>query len=615
MAHLRTNSATARHQPRPLPLSLEAGAPPGAPPARAASARSLGGAPSSGGSSERGSSRGGSRSGSSDVALFFLESGGGGGGLPPPTLEAAYRKVHRRLVPLLMLILGLNYLDRTSVAFAAVQMTRELGFGPAVFGVGAGLFFISYCAMQVPANLVCVRIGVTRWFTTIMLCWGAAAAAFAAVRAPWQFFGLRLLLGAAEAGSFPGAWHALSLWLPPDRIAYPFALLGTAVAVSQVLAAPLSAALLSLDGLWGLRGWQWVFLGEAAPSVCLGLALPWILPDSPHRGARGLGMLTPEELELVKADHAAKLYGAAPALPQEELLPPAAAAGAPPEWPRRPTTLQLLARVARIWQLWVLALSNILKDMANMALMAWLPVMVEALLSGDDPTRIAAAKRGSSTAAEGGAAAGGTGAAAVLLSAIPFSCAAVASTAIGARMQRLGRPLRHAAALNLGGGASLFAFHWVVRASRPLGFACLAATLSCAYAAAPAGPILVAQLAAAGPGGGPGGGAAALALPLYNSAAMFGGFLGPAALGALAQRLGGDFGLATAALGGCMAAAGLLAAGLERAMLADPRTRHMVDAKAGGKDAAGTGGGGGGSGVYDSVPTKDGGGRPRAGTP
>jgi MFS family permease len=233
----------------------------------------------------------------------------------------------------------------------------------------------THARAQIPANLMCVRLGVTRWFTLIMLAWGAAAAAFTAVRTAPQFYALRLVLGAAEAGTFPGAWHALSLWLPPDRVAYPFALLGAAVAISQVwraplpsacsclaprvvlcrgapashtclrsldllagervrltgatlvspqaapptprppappppsythaqaLAAPLSALLLSLDGAWGLRGWQWVFLGEALPSMALACALPWLLPDGPHqRGGRGLGFLTPEELDLLRAD-------------------------------------------------------------------------------------------------------------------------------------------------------------------------------------------------------------------------------------------------------------------------------------------------------------------------
>ncbi|KIZ04033.1 hypothetical protein MNEG_3932 [Monoraphidium neglectum] len=228
-----------------------------------------------------------------------------------------------------------------------------------------------------------------------------------------------------------------------------------------------------------------------------------------------------------------------------------------------------------------------------MALMAWLPIMVQALLSGGDPTTIAQAPRppaggGGDHAAAGGADAD-AGAAAVLLSGIPFACAAAASTFVGAAMQRTGRPLHYLSGLNLAGGAAFVAFHRAVRASRAAGFACLVATLSCAYAGAPAAPWIVARLTA-GPGGG-----AAVALPLFNSLAMLGGFLGPAALGALAEKLRGDFGAATALLGCSMLVAGALAGALGWAMARDPETRQIVAAKVGG----------GAGGRYEAVASKE----------
>ena len=236
--------------------------------------------------------------------------------------------------------------------------------------------------------------------------------------------------------------------------------------------------------------------------------------------------------------------------------------------------------------------------MANMALMAWLPIMVESLLSGGDPTQLAAAKatRGHAGAGVPGPAPGGTGAAAVLLAAAPRPAAAAATALAGAAVQRTGRPLLYLAAFNWAGGAAFVSFRWAVRASRAAGFACLVATLACAYAAAPSAPVVVATLTA-GPGG-----EAALAMPLFNSIAMLGGFLGPSAMGVLTQRLGGDFGAATSLLGCCMLVAGAGAAALERVMLRDPRTRAAVAARPPRGGAAAAGGGGGG---YEMVPQKE----------
>lgn len=238
--------------------------------------------------------------------------------------------------------------------------------------------------------------------------------------------------------------------------------------------------------------------------------------------------------------------------------------------------------------------------MANMALMAWLPIMVEALLSGGDPTHIAAkgGAAGGGHAGEGPAgSARASGAAAALLSAIPFTCAAAMSAAAGAAVQRTGRPLLYLSVLNWAGGAAFMAFGWAVAASRALGFCCLVVTLSCAYAAAPSAPVVVARLTS-GPNGG-----AALAMPLFNSVAMLGGFLGPSLMGVLTQRARGDIGAATAPLGACMFAAGVAAAALERAMLRDPRTRGAVCAKAEGQAGPGAGGQAGG---YEMVAQLDG---------
>eukprot|EP00775_Hariotina_reticulata_P014249 gene14249-14397_t len=162
---------------------------------------------------------------------------------------------------------GLNYLDRTSLAFASIQLTQDLKFSPTTYGLASGLFFLTYCIMQIPSNICCMLLGVRKWLTVIMFTWGVVAALFAAVQHPWQFYLLRLLLGLAEAGTFPGIWYAMSLWYPNNRVSVPYSMLAVAVAISQVLAAPLAAALLKLDGVGGLAGWQWLFIAGAHPEV------------------------------------------------------------------------------------------------------------------------------------------------------------------------------------------------------------------------------------------------------------------------------------------------------------------------------------------------------------
>ncbi|WIA30736.1 hypothetical protein OEZ86_000803 [Tetradesmus obliquus] len=259
-------------------------------------------------------------------------------------------------------------------------MTQELHFTPEVYGLASGFFFLPYCLLQVPANYVCMALGVQRWFTCIQIMFGLTAASFAAVRHPWQLFLLRLLLGVAEAGSFPGVWYAISLWFPPDRIAFPYSLMATSVAVSQTIAAPIAAALLKMDGLLGLSGWQWVFIGEGIPSVLLGLCLPWLLPNGPHAlDTTVSSWLAPHEVQLLQADHAAKVSDLrSPSSHDTSCQAAKEGAGHPASampGSAMPHKLQLLVHVVRVWQVWYLAFCNILKDVGNLGLMMWLPVM------------------------------------------------------------------------------------------------------------------------------------------------------------------------------------------------------------------------------------------------
>ncbi|MDF1503387.1 MFS transporter [Roseisolibacter sp. H3M3-2] len=191
-------------------------------------------------------------------------------------------KVRRRLIPFMFVLYVVSYLDRINVGFAALQMNEDLRFSPAVYGLGAGIFFLGYCLLEVPSNLILARVGARRWIARIMIVWGIVSAAMMFVRTPTSFYVLRFLLGAAEAGFFPGMILYLTYWFPAAERARAVALFMTSTAMAGVVGGPLSGALLTLDGAAGLAGWQWLFLVEGIPAVLLGLVVLRYLPDGPH---------------------------------------------------------------------------------------------------------------------------------------------------------------------------------------------------------------------------------------------------------------------------------------------------------------------------------------------
>ena len=191
------------------------------------------------------------------------------------------RQVSRRFLPLLIVGYFVSFIDRVNVGFAALQMNADLRLSASAFGFGAGLFYLSYALLEVPSNLLMRRLGARRWLARIMISWGLLAAAMALVSGPRSFYAMRLLLGAAEAGFFPGVILFLTDWYPPAQRARVISLFMMAIPLSSFLGAPLSAQLLQLDGLGGLRGWQWLYLVEGAPAVLLGLLTLLVLDDSP----------------------------------------------------------------------------------------------------------------------------------------------------------------------------------------------------------------------------------------------------------------------------------------------------------------------------------------------
>src|SRR5262249_6078656 len=154
------------------------------------------------------------------------------------------------------------YLDRVNVGFAALQMNAALGFSPEVYGFGAGIFFVGYTLFEIPSNLLLQRVGARIWIARIMITWGLISAGMMFVQGPRSFYALRLLLGIAEAGFFPGIILYLTYWFPASERARAIAYFMTAIALSGVIGGPLSGALLTLHGLLALAGWQWLFLLE-----------------------------------------------------------------------------------------------------------------------------------------------------------------------------------------------------------------------------------------------------------------------------------------------------------------------------------------------------------------
>ncbi len=191
------------------------------------------------------------------------------------------RRVAWRLLPLLMLCYFAAYLDRVNVSFAALQMNPDLGLDGAAYGLGAGLFFVTYCLLEVPSNLLLVRLGASRWIARILFTWGLCAAAMALVHSRSQFYGMRLLLGAAEAGFYPGVLYYLTSWFPARYRGRMLGLFLTAIPLSGIIGAPFSGYLLSLDGMAGVRGWRWLYLIEALPAILLAPAVWRWLPAGP----------------------------------------------------------------------------------------------------------------------------------------------------------------------------------------------------------------------------------------------------------------------------------------------------------------------------------------------
>ena len=202
--------------------------------------------------------------------------------MDPTALErSTMRKAYLRLLPYCFLLYILCYIDRINVSFASLTMNKDIGLSASIYGLAAGAFFWGYCLLEIPSNVILERVGARIWIARIMVTWGIASAATAFVVGPWSFFTVRVLVGVAEAGLFPGLLLYFHRWFPQRHRGRVVGWFLTGLPMATAIGGPLSTALLQLDGVLNLHGWQWIFLGEGLPTALVGLTVWFLLTERP----------------------------------------------------------------------------------------------------------------------------------------------------------------------------------------------------------------------------------------------------------------------------------------------------------------------------------------------
>ena len=368
----------------------------------------------------------------------------------------------------------MNYLDRFNISFAAMEMKADLGLGDAVYGLGAGMFFLGYVTFEIPSNLILQRVGARWWIARIMMTWGVLSCCMMFVRTPAGFYTLRFLLGLAEAGFLPGIIFYLTHWIPARDRARVFALFLTSTALAGVVGAPLSAALLTLRGSGGLAGWQWLFLIEGLPAIVLGAITLFYLPDRISH-ARWLSAPEQEWLE-------ATLRAERAVLDQTHGL----------------TLWQALTH-GQVWRLCLLYFSTII---SFYGVAFWLPQIVQSF-------------------------SGLSNAAASLISALPYVAASIGMILVARHSDRTGDRRRHVALPAFAAAAGLLLGALVQHHPIPAFLALCVSATGIWSTLGPFWSIPTAFLS---------GTAAAGGIALINSVGNIGGFVGPTVMGFLKQR-------------------------------------------------------------------------------
>lgn len=385
----------------------------------------------------------------------------------------AVRKSARRILPYLFVLYIIAYLDRVNVAFAKTALMADLRFSEAVFGLGAGLFFLGYFLLEIPGALIVERWSARKWIARILVTWGLCTVAVGFVRNAGEFYLARFLLGAAEAGFFPGVIVHLTHWFPLPYRGRALAGFILAVPLSFVIGSPLSGWILGLDGL-GMAGWRWLFILEGIPAVVFGILTPFVLQDYP-RHAR---WLEPQERDWLESELAS-------------------------EKQRKAALGRMTAsRAVKEPKVLVLALALFVSNIGSSAFFLWLPSTVQRV-SGLPTFR------------------------ASLYTALPFALGMVALVLVGLSTDRTGKPRIHAALAMMICGLS-----FATSACAQQNFAALMVALCLAAGGlfASTTPFWVLPTLTLGES------AAATAIGLINSVGNLGGFLGPTLVGQILSR-------------------------------------------------------------------------------
>jgi ACS family tartrate transporter-like MFS transporter len=418
-------------------------------------------------------------------------------------------KVRWRLIPFLFLLYVIAYLDRVNVGYAALDMNRELGFSAAVYGFGSGIFFLSYTLLEVPSNLLLARFGARRWIARIMFTWGLVSMAMVFVTTPLSFYVLRFLLGAAEAGFFPGLLFYLTHWFPARERARAVALFMTATAMAGVIGAPISSAILQMHGVGGLHGWQWLFIIEGLPAVLLA---PVVLRRLTERPADAMWLSAEQRDWLMRemAKEHAQTSGMT-------------------------LTFRAAASSGRLWAMSAMYCCIVI---AFYGVSFWLPQIVQATGTLSSATVI-------------------------LLTAIPYLAATIGLVVVGARSDAKGERRWHVAVPCLIGAAG-----FVLTALAPQTAVASLAMLSIAAFGiwGTLGPFWAMPTAFLR------GTAAAGGIALVNSIGNVGGFVGPFAVGWVRQATG-SFDAALLALAGVLVVAAAIAISLPVSGIGPQRTQ------------------------------------------
>ena len=395
---------------------------------------------------------------------------------PPPDSALVLSRVTRRLLPFAFICYVVAYIDRVNIGFAARELQQDLSLSATEYGVGAGLFFLGYCLFEIPSNLMLERVGARLWISRIMIVWGLVSMATMFIYDVSSFMIARIVLGIAEAGFFPGMVLYLTYWIPAHERARANALFMMAAPVSVIVGAPVSEALLAMHGIWGLRGWQWLFLLEGLPAVILGVLALKILTDRPEKA---------DWLPAADREWLAETMNAERAL-------------------RKDTGHASVGRSLRSGRVWLLSTVYLMNASVTYGIFLWLPRMLQ------------------DTA--------GPGVSVSWLTALPFVAALIAMVLIGRHSDRTGERKLHVAACAITAAIGLFL---------AVAFQSNLYLLVLAFAICQIGQRSVMSVFWTIPPMLLSGSAAAAGIALINAIGNLGGFFGPTVMGTLRDATGG----------------------------------------------------------------------------